>query len=93
MYKQTLKAIMTLYLAGSATIGSAANDTMPLHTGWKFSQANRNEWHPASVPGVVHTDLMDNKIIEDPIFRLNERGMQWIDKEDCIFQTTFQLTP
>lgn len=45
------------------------------------------------MPGVVHTDLMDNKIIEDPFFRLNERGMQWIDKEDWIYQTTFQLTP
>ena len=63
MYKQTLKAIMTLFLAGSATIGSAANDTMPLHSGWKFRQANRNEWHPATVPGVVHTDLLDNALL------------------------------
>ena len=81
MHKQTLKAIMTLFLAGSATIGSAANDTMPLHSGWKFRQANRNEWHPATVPGVVHTDLMDNGLIEDPYYRLNERSLQWIDKE------------
>jgi len=42
---------------------------------------------------VVHTDLINNKIIEDPFFRLNERGMQWIDKEDWIYQTSFQLTP
>ena len=68
--------------AQSATIGSAANDTMPLHSGWKFRQANRNEWHPATVPGVVHTDLMDNGLIEDPYYRLNERALQWIDVED-----------
>ena len=36
---------------------------------------------------------MDNKIIEDPFFRLNERSMQWIDKEDWVYQTTFHLTP
>lgn len=64
-----------------------------LNEGWKFKQARLSNWYPATVPGVVHTDLMDNKIIEDPFFRLNERGMQWIDKEDWIYQTTFQLTP
>ena len=64
-----------------------------LNEGWKFKQARLSNWYPATVPGVVHTDLMDNKIIEDPLFRLNERGMQWIDKEDWIYQTTFQLTP
>ena len=89
MHKQTLKAIMTLFLAGSATIGSAANDTMPLHSGWKFRQANRNEWHPATVPGVVHTDLLDNGLIEDPYYRLNERSLQWIDKEDWIYEVSF----
>ena len=89
MYKQTLKAIMTLFLAGSATIGSAANDTMPLHSGWKFRQAGHSEWHPATVPGVVHTDLMDNGLIEDPYYRLNERSLQWIDKEDWIYEVSF----
>ena len=64
-----------------------------LNEGWKFKQARLSNWYPATVPGVVHTDLMDNKNIEDPFFRLNERGMQWIDKEDWIYQTTFQLTP
>ena len=64
-----------------------------LNEGWKFKQARLSNWYPATVPGVVHTDLMDNKIIEDPFFRLNERGMQWIDKEDWIYQTTFQLPP
>ena len=49
---------------------------MPLHSGWKFRQANRNEWHPATVPGVVHTDLMDNGLIEDPYYRLNERALR-----------------
>ena len=30
----------------------------------------------ATVPGTVHTDLMDNKLIDDPFYRLNERGVQ-----------------
>ena len=89
MYKQTLKAIMALLFSGSATIGLAGNDTMLLHSGWKFRQAGHSEWHPATVPGVVHTDLMDNGLIEDPYYRLNERSLQWIDKEDWIYEVSF----
>lgn len=89
MYKQTLKAIMALLFSGPATIGLAGNDTMLLHSGWKFRQAGHSEWHPATVPGVVHTDLMDNGLIEDPYYRLNERSLQWIDKEDWIYEVSF----
>lgn len=62
-----------------------------LHEGWKFRQVRLTNWYPATVPGVVHTDLLQNKIIEDPFFRLNERGLQWIDKEDWIYETCFTL--
>lgn len=62
-----------------------------LHGGWKFRQARLTNWYPATVPGVVHTDLLQNKIIEDPFFRLNERGLQWIDKEDWVYETCFTL--
>lgn len=61
-----------------------------LHQGWQFHQVRLTNWYPATVPGVVHTDLMDNEIIEDPFFRLNERGVQWIDKEDWEYQLNFQ---
>lgn len=33
---------------------------------------------------------MANRIIEDPYFRLNERGVQWVDKEDWIYETHFE---
>lgn len=62
-----------------------------LNEGWKFKQARLTNWYPATVPGVIHTDLLANKIIEDPFFRLNERELQWIDKEDWIYETTFSL--
>lgn len=60
--------------------------------GWTFKQERGNNWYPATVPGVVHTDLMDNGIIEDPYFRLNERGVQWVDKEDWIYKTTVNVS-
>ncbi|GHU72397.1 beta-mannosidase [Bacteroidia bacterium] len=58
-----------------------------IHSGWRFKQARSENWFPATVPGVVHTDLMANRLIEDPFFRLNERNLQWIDKEDWIYET------
>ncbi len=67
----------------------SVSQTMELSQNWEFKQANTDIWRPATVPGVVHTDLIDNKIIEDPFFRLNERDIQWIDKEDWIYKTVF----
>ncbi|WP_234367690.1 beta-mannosidase [Parabacteroides pacaensis] len=58
---------------------------------WTFKQVRGNNWYPATVPGVVHTDLIHNKIIEDPFFRLNERGVQWVDKEDWIYKTILEI--
>lgn len=85
----------TTLIASSLVWGcllSAAPLRMELNQGWKFRQARLSNWYPATVPGVVHTDLLDNRMIEDPFFRLNERGLQWIDKEDWIYETTFTLS-
>lgn len=60
-----------------------------IHENWMFKQARLNNWYKADVPGVVHTDLMANGIIENPFYRLNERAVQWIDKEDWIYETEF----
>ncbi|HRZ22178.1 MAG TPA: glycoside hydrolase family 2 protein, partial [Bacteroidales bacterium] len=46
---------------------------------------------PATVPGTVHTDLLVNKAIEDPFYRLNERQLQWIDKKDWEYRTAFVM--
>ncbi|WP_347026879.1 beta-mannosidase [Bacteroides ovatus] len=70
---------------------TAATQSVEINEGWKFRQARLNNWYPAIVPGTVHTDLMNNKIIEDPYFRLNERAVQWVDKEDWIYETTFNI--
>lgn len=70
----------------------AANPiTKEINTGWKFKQGRLPNWYPAKVPGVIHLDLLENKIIEDPFFRINERGLQWIDKEDWMYETHFDV--
>ncbi|MCL1821352.1 MAG: glycoside hydrolase family 2 protein, partial [Prolixibacteraceae bacterium] len=62
-----------------------------LNEGWRFRQVGETQWMDAVVPGTVHTDLMANGIIEDPFFRLNERDVQWIDKVNWEYETTFQV--
>ena len=65
--------------------------SMELNKNWVFRQAGTITWLPATVPGIVHTDLLDNKKIEDPYYRLNERNLQWIDKVDWEYRTSFIL--
>ena len=64
-----------------------------MHTGWQFREAGKDTWYSATVPGCVHTDLLKNKLIEDPFYRDNEQKLQWIGKTDWEYQTTFNVTP
>jgi beta-mannosidase len=65
---------------------------IPLLTGWQFREAGKDTWYPASVPGCVHTDLLNNRLIDDPFYRDNEKKLQWIGKTDWEYQTTFNVT-
>jgi beta-mannosidase len=60
---------------------------------WKFRDSETESWLEAKVPGCVHTDLIRNKVIEDPFYRLNEHKVQWVDKKDWIYETTFEILP
>jgi beta-mannosidase len=50
-----------------------------------------SEWLPAEVPGCVQTDLLREKIIPEPFYRDNEKGLQWIGLEDWEYRTTFDV--
>src|SRR5437870_7876707 len=85
--------LITFFSIGSAMAQSPATLTkISLDSGWKFRQADKTEWYPATVPGCVHTDLLDNKLIEDPFYRDNEKRLQWIGKTDWEYQTLFNVT-
>jgi beta-mannosidase len=49
-------------------------------------------WHPATVPGTVHTDLFKNKLIPDPFAGADEKQLQWIENEDWEYKTTFKVS-
>lgn len=74
-----------------------------LNDNWEFSLANVNEkfdpvfkikkgkWLKASVPGTIHTDLLQNKIIPDPFFADYEKYLQWIGLQDWSYRTHFDI--
>jgi beta-mannosidase len=64
---------------------------VPIGTGWQFRQANASEWAQATVPGTVHTDLLENGKIDDPYYRINEKDLQWIEREDWEYKTTITI--
>ena len=62
-----------------------------LDKNWSFKVADDSLWNKAEVPGTVHTDLLNLKIIEDPFYRLNEHDLQWIDKKNWIYRSQFNI--
>ena len=86
------KLSLLVALALTAYGAFAGVKNRELNDGWRFRQGRSEIWYPATVPGTVHTDLMENELIEDPFFRLNERSVQWIDKEDWMYETTFSVS-
>lgn len=59
---------------------------------WQFKNSKDQNWLPAKVPGTVHLDLMDNRIIPDPFKDENEKKVQWIENEDWDYQTAFTVS-
>ncbi|GIH12690.1 glycoside hydrolase family 2 protein [Rugosimonospora africana] len=76
----------------------------PLHDGWTLTVAQPAEPSgtspapeppvgtqpvPATVPGCVHTDLLDAGLIPDPFLGDNEHALAWIGRTDWSYRTTF----
>ena len=88
-----VKPLLIFYLSFAVKLLLSQNiqTVQNIDSGWQFKKLNDHYWLPAKVPGTVHTDLIANGIIEDPYYRLNEKKIQWIDKNDWLYQTTFNL--
>src|SRR5947209_17862893 len=49
-------------------------------------------WRPATVPGVVQTDLLQQKLIPDPFYGDNEYRLQWIGLSDWEYRGKFEVS-
>ncbi|WP_262318360.1 beta-mannosidase [Flavobacterium odoriferum] len=59
---------------------------------WTFNKQNEAKKYKATIPGTVHTDLFQNKIIPDPFYGDNEKKLQWIENENWEYETYFTLS-
>lgn len=101
--RHTFLLVLALLLPSSALAQSNAKsgpkDVVSLDSGWEFRQktdgapSDATKWLPAEVPGVVHTDLLRNKLIPDPFYRDNESKLQWIENADWEYRRTINATP
>ena len=77
-----------------------------MNTGWKFALAGDiktavkipdtiipGKWFDAEVPGTIHTDLLNLKLIDDPYYSDNELSLGWISENDWIYKTEFEFNP
>jgi len=85
-----LRLLFTLSLSANIIISFAQ---LP-QSSWQCRKfGDTSGWIPATVPGTIHTDLLNQNIIPDPFYRDNEQKLQWIDREDWEYQTTFTANP
>lgn len=77
--------------------------TQEINSNWTFSLAESSylpdslknndlksgKQYKATVPGTIHTDLLNNGFIDDPFYSDNELKMGWIPECDWIYRTKF----
>ena len=85
--------IITFILASfSSCIKYDSVSEINLTENWTFRSVDDKQWNNAMVPGTIHTDLIAIGKIDNPFYRLNEHDVQWVDKKDWIYRTSFELT-
>ena len=91
--KQTVISVVSSLRMGATALSPSSFATrIDLNGGWQFKQSKASEWHPANVPGAVHTDLMALEKISDPFFGVNEKDLQWVGEKDWEYINTFNIT-
>jgi beta-mannosidase len=65
--------------------------TINLHNDWQFKAVTDSMWQAATVPGNIHSDLLNHKLIEHPFIGANEDSLQWISETDWEYKTSFSV--
>ncbi len=67
-----------------------AQEKIFLHQNWQFKNSTEKIWKKATVPGLLHSDLLDHKIILDPFYGQNENELQQFGKDNWDYKTVFE---
>ena len=90
--KNLLFILTIVLLAGCSA--NKAEEALPIELNgtWEFYHNETKQWYSATVPGVIHTDLLNNKLIENPYWENNEQQLQWIENIDWKYRKTFEVS-
>jgi len=88
LLKSLIFPLLVLYLQSCS---EKSYSKIEINQNWMFSEYGKDNWLPATVPGCVHTDLLNNGLINDPFFADNEKQLQWIGISDWEYTTTFSV--
>lgn len=92
-----MKTLKTMLMLGAfPLIMDAAEYKEPesvcLNKGWEFKQVGKTEWLSATVPGTVHQDLINHDLLPNPFYGKNEEIVQWVENEDWVYKTSFEVS-
>ncbi|NER14172.1 glycoside hydrolase family 2 protein [Leptobacterium flavescens] len=83
-----------LLFAGLCFLGCKKQDKTvsitDIHDSWQFKETAAKDWNTASIPATVHSNLLENQMIDDPFVGDNEFKLQWISEKDWEYKTTFE---
>jgi len=65
---------------------------LSLNGSWNLFKSQDPTPIPATVPGCVHTDLLANKLLENPFYRDNELQQMWVGETDWRYSRSFNVT-
>ena len=68
------------------------NELINLNGSWTISQLDGNISINGRVPGLIHHDLIDRGIVDEPYYRMNEKTQQWVGESTWEYRRTFSLT-
>jgi beta-mannosidase len=92
---KNLLFILTILVLGSCSNSEIeeVQEILPIELNgeWEFHYYKTDKWYPAKVPGVIHTDLLANKLIDDPFWGNNESKLEWIENMEWQYQKTFEV--
>ena len=82
MHKKIQYILLLMLFTCLIPVTAKNKSRISLNDEWQFKQSISQSWLPAQVPGAVHTDLMNNRMIKDPFYGVNEKSLQWIGEKD-----------
>ena len=69
-----------------------SNSVRQIDKNWVLHVAEKDTFLSVNIPSNVHSDLHHHQLIEDPFWENNELKLQWIEEENWIYSTKFQIT-